>query len=77
MLYEVITVVVKPAPVKPVITLSDSVLSTDTAAFHQWYKDGRELPGETRQSLVIHELGAYQVKVTAENGCSAMSDPFV
>lgn len=71
-----IYVVVKPAPVKPVITLSDSVLSTDTAAFHQWYKDGRELPGETRQSLVIHELGAYQVKVTAENGCSAMSDPF-
>ena len=35
---------------------------------YQWYKDGREIPGETDKMLVISESGDYTVTVTARDG---------
>gem|GEM_PF-464151 len=72
-----VDVTVEPSPQKPVISQNGNVLTTGTAHEYQWYKNGQELPGETNQFLIISEIGTYQVRITNENGCSAMSDPFV
>ncbi|HOJ05681.1 MAG TPA: T9SS type A sorting domain-containing protein [Bacteroidota bacterium] len=72
-----IDVTVKPGPEKPTITKVGGVLTTEKANAYQWYKDGSELPGESNQFLVVPEAGMYQVRVFAENGCSAISDPFL
>lgn len=69
-------VTVQPVPPKPVISRSGDVLTTPAAFAYQWYYNGVALQGSTNQFLVAGMVGAYQVKVTAENGCSSMSDPF-
>jgi len=72
-----VDIVVAPSPDKPVITQSGDFLTTDKADDYQWFKDGVVLAGETNQFLKISEAGTYQVRVSNEYGCWAMSDPFL
>ncbi|MBR9977961.1 MAG: T9SS type A sorting domain-containing protein, partial [Bacteroidetes bacterium] len=71
-----VDVAVLPAPPKPVVSRSVDMLTTEPAASWQWYSNGQELSGETNQSLQLMETGNYQVRITNEHGCTAMSDPF-
>lgn len=50
-----------------------SLVSSSTTG-NQWLKDGEEIPGATGQSIEVTESGTYQVMVTGEGGCSAISD---
>jgi uncharacterized delta-60 repeat protein len=60
----------------PHITQSGGVLSATGTGSYQWYLDGVEIPGETSQTLAVAENGNFTVKLTDENGCSAMSSVF-
>jgi len=63
-------------PDKPVITrLSGTELLSSEADAYQWYLDNNELAGETNRSLIIKQLGIYNVQVFNEFECSNISDP--
>lgn len=60
----------------PVITESNGVLSSSTAATYQWFFNGNPIAGETNQSytMVLGE-GNYSVETTL-GGCTAVSGNF-
>jgi len=60
----------------PHISQIGGVLSTTGAGNYQWYLDGVEIPGETSQTLAIAANGSFTVRLTNENGCSAISSAF-
>lgn len=60
----------------PHISQTGGVLSTTGTGNYQWYLDGAEIPGETSQTLAVNENGNFTVRLTDENGCSAMSSVF-
>jgi hypothetical protein len=62
--------------VRPVITRSGDVLTTDKAVTYQWLHNGTPLHSETNQFLIAREVGRYQVRITDANGCTGLSDPF-
>ncbi len=60
-------------PAVPVISQTNSVLSTGNYSTYQWYYNGNAVSGETDQSYTINQNGAYYVVVTDANGCSDSS----
>jgi hypothetical protein len=65
-------VTVNPLP-QPVITRTNSLLSTGTFASYQWLLNGVPIPGGNSQSIVINQNGGYTVTVTDNNGCQNTS----
>lgn len=68
-------------PPKPILTLqgidgisTEVKLSSNSLINNQWLRNGEEIPGAIGQSLEITQPGNYQVKVTNEFGCSAVSE---
>nr|WP_162988921.1 gliding motility-associated C-terminal domain-containing protein [Pedobacter schmidteae] len=47
------------------------VLTSSSANDNQWYKNGILIPGATRQTLNVNEIGNYTVKVTNSTGCAS------
>jgi hypothetical protein len=70
------TIEVLPAPEKPGITRQGDVLISDADQNNQWYMDGEPIAGATGKEYSPDEDGIYQVEVTAENGCTAISDEY-
>ena len=69
------SVSVWPKP-QPVLSYSNGqLLLNGNFASYQWYQGGQEIPGETASSLNVNQNGIYQVLVSNEYGCSAMSEP--
>lgn len=61
----------------PVITVDEFVLgTTQSYTSYQWIKNGVPLPGETNDTLVVHANADYQVLVTNEDGCAALSEVY-
>lgn len=59
----------------PVFCNGDSViLSTNAGLTYQWRKDGTNITGATKDSLVIFTNGLYSVAVKDGNGCRNLSD---
>jgi len=71
-----VNVTIYPTPPKPVITLSNSVLSSTVASSYQWSVDGNPITGATQQTYTPSSGGNYTVTITDVNGCSNTSDPF-
>ena len=44
---------------------------------YQWIKDGSNIPGAISRDLALTTSGSYTIQVTAANGCSAISSPYV
>ncbi len=71
-----------PSPQKPSVSRSGNILTVDTAAkkYHsiQWYYKGKAISGATDATFVFDiaadTAGTLQVQVSADNGCSTMSD---
>lgn len=64
-------------PAMPVIVANGSVLSVQgNYVTYTWYKDGQIIAGKTTSQLNVDEAGSYVVKVTDENTCKAVSEPY-
>ncbi|HRH65147.1 MAG TPA: M12 family metallo-peptidase [Bacteroidia bacterium] len=72
---DTLTLVVNSAPV-PVITEQAGILSSTPAITYQWYYNAYPITGATNQNLTALANGYYQVEITDENGCSALSDVY-
>jgi len=71
-----VTVFVHPPVSKPTITkLTPYLLESSLADYFQWYRNGDPIPAATRRTHFVTEGGNYTVRVSYENGCSALSDP--
>jgi photosystem II stability/assembly factor-like uncharacterized protein len=71
-----ITITTLPPAEKPVITEVGNKLVSSEAKTYQWFFNGDELEGETGRELLPHAPGTYQVKITNDDNCSAMSEPY-
>lgn len=69
-------IVGKPLPEKPVITRSGNKLISTPAVSYKWYRNGWELSNSNTQAYTLLQPGEYTVRITGENDCSALSDPF-
>lgn len=70
---DTLDITVLPVPAVPTATLDGTLLTSSSATFNQWYRDGNPLPGETGQTLEAPGTGTYTVVVTGANGCSSTS----
>ncbi len=62
-------------PETPVVTFSDSILTSSATEGNQWYLNGTAIEGASAQTFEVIEEGNYYVIVTSVNGCvSAPSD---
>lgn len=77
---------VAAAPAKPTISASTSstfcaggsiVMTSNTNANYQWYKDGVAINGATSVSYTASSTGNYSVATTNIGGCSSLSLPVV
>jgi hypothetical protein len=77
---------VAAAPAKPTISASTSstfcaggsiVMTSNTNANYQWYKDGVAINGATSVSYTASSTGNYSVSTTNIGGCSSLSLPVV
>jgi len=68
-----INLVVQDAPNIPTFTQNNDELTTQATGYIQWFLNGESISGATNQNLTISKSGEYQVEVTNENGCSAIS----
>ena len=71
------SVVVHALPDQPVITRTNTILSTDLAASYQWFLDGVAIPNAINQVEALVGNGSYTVQITDSNGCQATSEPFL
>ena len=71
-----VKVTIDPIPPKPVVTSSNSVLSSTSASTYQWYVNDTLIPGATSQTYTPQTGGSYTVMITDSLGCSNVSDPF-
>ena len=69
-----IQVTLHPAPTKPTINVSDTILTSSAATTYQWYRYGVKIAGATKQVLNATRNAQYRVETTNSNGCKAMSD---
>ena len=57
----------------PTFAQNGDVLTSSATGNLQWYINGEQVNNATGQQLTITKSGEYQVEVTNENGCSAIS----
>jgi hypothetical protein len=62
--------------VKPLITLSGAVLTSNYSTNNQWYLNGIAIAGATAQTYIPLRSGLYRVDVTTSSGCISKSDDF-
>jgi hypothetical protein len=74
-----VTGVVNTAPPVPIINTAGTVLSSTAPTSNQWYLNGNPIPGATGVShdMALTGAGLYTVVVTAPNGCSTSSLPYL
>jgi hypothetical protein len=60
---------------KPVVTVNGTVLTSDASSGNQWYLNGSVIPGATAKTFTPFVNGSYQVGISLDNGCVALSDP--
>ncbi len=72
-----IDITVRPLPTKPVITSTNSSLSTTTYNGYQWYLNNQPMGSQTNQNLNITSNGTYSVVVNDTYGCKNKSADFV
>ncbi len=71
------SILVKPNPVKPVISfISNNLLQSTQAQTYQWYYNNIPLISSNQQQLIISQNGNYKVTIDSSNGCSSTSDNF-
>ena len=63
-----------PAPAKPYIVQQDTVLLATEAAHIIWMRNGKTLPAQDQQRIIVHDSADYQIIISDEHGCSASSD---
>lgn len=63
-------------PDMPKITQNGDTLKSSSPIGNQWFKDGVELVGETKQTIVLANSGIYKVSVTLGSGCSTESTTY-
>jgi hypothetical protein len=69
-------ILVNPAPVKPLITATGSILICSQQAFaYQWFLDAVVIPGANSQAYIATQTGNYTVQISTQAGCSSLSDP--
>ena len=63
---------------KPLVSrpLALTLETTQDYESYQWRRDGAEINGATSYQYNIIESGSYQVEVTNDENCSALSDPY-
>ncbi|RYU90745.1 T9SS type A sorting domain-containing protein [Mucilaginibacter terrigena] len=61
---------------KPVITQNGDVLNSSIATGNQWLLNGVVIDGAVEATYTPLVSGNYQVQVTLDNGCTALSDVF-
>jgi hypothetical protein len=67
-----VAITVNPPPVVAITTVGDNLTATAGSAY-QWYLDGKPITAGVTQNLQARVNGAYAVRVTDSNGCSAVS----
>lgn len=68
-------IVVNPAPVKPMITATGTILICSQQAFaYQWFRDSIAVTGATSQTYMATQSGNYTVQISTTAGCSSTSD---
>ncbi len=69
-----VTVVTKPAPAKPTITLTGMVLESSPADAYQWLRDNVVIDGATSRRYTADVTGNYAVRIFNTEGCTSVSD---
>jgi hypothetical protein len=69
------TISVNPIPFKPIVTLKDKTLTSNSTEGNQWYLDGNKIIGAVSQSYTASTSGQYTVSVSNANNCQSISDP--
>jgi len=74
-----VTGVVNANPAVPIINTNGTVLSSTSLTGNQWYLNGNPITGATGIShdMALTGAGLYTVVVTAPNGCSTSSLPYL
>ncbi len=70
---------VLPLPETPILELNNNVLSltNNNSLWVDWFMNGDLLSSSIADSLEVNSNGNYQVVVTNDNGCTAVSDIFI
>ena len=74
-----ISVEVKPTPPIPTLAQSNDTLRVTPVANYdfQWFRDNAPLSNATQNTLKMTANGSYTIRLTALNGCTSVSRPFV
>jgi PKD repeat protein len=67
---------VSAKPSKPTITRQQNNLVSSEPYNNQWYFNGAQVPGATKQTYSPAVEGKYAVEITNSNNCTNMSDEF-
>jgi hypothetical protein len=72
------TIIVLSQAETPIISrpLILTLETTQNYESYQWRRNGTEIEGETSYQLNVSEPGSYQVEVSNQHGCTALSDPY-
>ncbi|MEI6683845.1 MAG: T9SS type A sorting domain-containing protein [Bacteroidota bacterium] len=62
-------------PPVPTITVNGTTLMSSAGTTYQWYLNGTLIPGATTQFYTCGGSGFYQVEITNDYGCAAISTP--
>ncbi len=74
---DTLNVLFNTVPVKPIISQTDSILSTDVAAGYRWYLNDTLIPNAIDRTLKIFVSGNYMVEIAnSDTTCSNFSDSF-
>jgi PKD repeat protein len=68
-------IVTAESPVKPIITVNESILTSSSIEGNKWYLDGNAIPNENQQMYTVLTNGEYVVRVTNDATCFTESDP--
>jgi len=69
------SIVIKAAPVKPLVSRSHDTIMSTVAPAYQWYFNNGIISGAINRNYKVTQNGNYNVRVDS-NGCSMLSDPF-
>lgn len=61
---------------KPIITQTDTLLTSSFSNGNQWYNGNDTIPGATGQTFIPSHSGNYKVGVTLNSGCTVFSDAY-